>query len=39
VNTVIEDSQSSPASQGLGVVILIVVIFVLFKLFDKNGWK
>jgi len=39
MNTVIEDSQSSPASQGLGVVIIVVIILVIFKLFDKNGWK
>lgn len=38
INTVIEDSQSSPASEGLGAIIVIGAIILVFALFKKDKW-
>lgn len=38
MNTVIEESQNSPASDGLGVIIIIIAIFALYHLFFKDKW-
>lgn len=38
MNTVEEPSQSSPASKAVGVILMIIITFAVFKLFGKDKW-